>query len=245
MGRDTQPIEIQRNLALQLAGGARTQAMPIRPRQPFYACAGILLLLFGCDDGVVTIKPLPAASRGQAGTLAGAAGSAGASGGSGADTGRAGGGSHAGGRTGSGEPSWTPPPNPCDEGTEPEQAGERELRAAFLESFNSGDYCPDLPNIHRRQLTLDRELETVARGSICLAFTSAEWFFVRRTSTMGWVLLDTPNLEDAKNALLGGDHTQLCEEARRTPFRFVGVGHLFDAWTVFVSPGDPDEMQKP
>ena len=138
-----------------------------------------------------------------------------------------------------------PPPNPCDEGTELEQRLEQELRDTFKEAFESGSYCPNLANTQRGPLLLDPDLEWRARAVICVALSSVGWFHVPRTPTWAWVLIETPNLEDAKNALLDGDHTQLCEEADRTQFRFIGVGHLFDAWTVFLSPGAPEDMQNP
>ena len=62
---------------------------------------------------------------------------------------------------------------------------------------------------------------------------------------MSWVLRETPSLEDAKQALLGGEQPELCEEAERTPMRYVGVAHTSGVWAVVVAPGPPDDMQKP
>jgi hypothetical protein len=135
--------------------------------------------------------------------------------------------------------------NPCDEGTELEQQQEQELRELFSETFDSGAYCPNLSNGQRRMLMLDRDLEWRARGFICVTFDTLNWFEIPRTPVWAWVLWDTPNLEDAKKALLGGDHAELCEAAERTAFRHVAVGHLYDVWTVFLSPGPQEDMQKP
>jgi hypothetical protein len=139
------------------------------------------------------------------------------------------------------------PPLSCDEGTELELEleRERELREAFFEAYNSGTYCPNLSNAERRTLVNDRDLEWRARATSCVAPQSSSWVQVSRNALLAWVLLDTPSLEDAKQALLSGDHTELCEEAERIPFRFAGVGHLSDAWSVFVSPGTTEDMQKP
>jgi len=136
-------------------------------------------------------------------------------------------------------------PPACDEGSSLEQDQERELREVFVEAFDTGRYCPNTSDFSRRELDLDRELEWRARGLICITFETLTWRQIRGTSVWAWVLWGVPNLEDAKNALLGGDHTQLCEEAERTPFRYVGVGHREDAWIVFVAPGPSDDMQKP
>ena len=221
--------------------GAKANEMSARPRQRFYTCGGILLLLASsgaCDDGLVQLRPLPAAGDSpDAGFLSGGGGSGGGS--------AAGPGSFGDPRAGSGGGPRPPPPNPCDEGSAQEQEREQELREALTEAFGSGRYCPNLASGQRRQLVLDRDLEWRARATICVTFSSLNWFQVPRTPVMGWVLLDTPSLEDAKKALLGGDHTELCEEAERTQFRFIGVGHLYDVWTVFVSPGASEEMQKP
>jgi hypothetical protein len=138
-----------------------------------------------------------------------------------------------------------PPRSPCDEGSEFEQEQERELREAFSDAFESGRYCPNLSSSQRRQVMLDRDLDWYARWISCIAPSSSTWSRVGRTPLWGWVLLDTPSLEDAKKALLDADQTKLCEEAERTPFRFIGVGHLSDVWSVVISPGFPEDMQNP
>jgi len=220
--------------------GAKAREMSARPSQRFYTRVGTLLLLAGsgsaaaCDDGEVAIAPLAAAGRDagaltQAGTGAAAAG-----------TGRPGE-----PRAGAGGMPRLAPPG-CDESTALELDEEQELREAFIETYNSGNYCPNLSNAERRSLVPDRDLEWRARLAGCVAFDSAEWVRVSpRTPVMAWVLIATPSLEDAKRALLGGDRTELCEEAERTALRHVGVGHVGSAWAVFVAPGPSDEMQKP
>ena len=222
--------------------GAKANEMSARLCRCFYTSVGLLLLqasVAACDDGEVTLQPLRAAGGDPgAGSLA-QAGTFGAPGGTG------GAGSAGEARGGAGDMPWLPPVNPCDEGTELEQQQERELLEAFTEAFDSGRYCPDLEDGQRRMLMLDRELEWRARGSICLPIDSLDWFQIRRTPLWAWVLSDTPSLEDAKEALLGANRANLCEQAERAPFRYVGVGHLYDVWTVFLSPGDPEDMQKP
>ena len=216
---------------------AKAIEMSARLRQRFYTCVGILLLLGSsgaCDDGVVTIGPLPAAGGGP-----GALAEAGTGGSSTSGTG-----SFGDGRGGAGGMARLPPPLPCDDGTELELAREQELREAFFDAYNSGAYCSNLSNSERRTLLNDRDLEWRARATSCVAFDSANWVQVSR-ALVAWVLIDTPSVEDAKQALLGGDHMELCEEAERTPFRFAGVGHLSDKWTVFLSPGAAEDMQKP
>jgi hypothetical protein len=140
------------------------------------------------------------------------------------------------------------PPDGCTESTELELDDGQELREAFIEAYNSGEYCPSLSNAERRTLVPERDLDLRARASGCFfAFdSSGGWFRVSaRTPVMAWVLIGTPSLDDAKQALLGDERTQLCEEAERTPMRFVGVAHAGSVWTVVVAPGPPDDMQKP
>ena len=210
--------------------------MSARLSQRFYTCVGLLVLggAAACSNGLVTIQPLPAAGGG--GPDAGSP----VKGGSGGTISGAGGAGES-----RGDPDGMPRLPPCDEGNEQEQARERELREAFVDAFNSGRYCPNTPDFSRRELILDRELEWRARGLICITFESREWGQIRGAPVWAWVLWDVPSLEDAKNALLYGDHTQLCEEAERTPFRYVGLGHRYDAWTVLLAPGSPDDSQKP
>lgn len=218
---------------------AKPSLMSARPRQRFYTCAGILLLLGSsgaCDDGLVKILPLPAAggdpdAGSRTGTGRGAAAGVGGFGEA---------------RAGSGGMPRLPPPLPCDDGTELDLELERELQETFFEAYNSGTYCPKLSSSERRTLVNDRDLEWRARTTSCVAFDSTNWVQVSsRSPLLAWVLIDTPSVEDAKKALLGGDHTKVCEEAERTPFRLAGVGHLSDSWTVFLSPGPPEDMQKP
>jgi hypothetical protein len=214
--------------------------MSARLSQRFYTCVGILLLLgmAACDSGVVAILPLPAAGGGQdAGDEERA--------GTGAETAAGSGGTRAG--SGSGGPRVPPPPDGCDESTEQELEDEQALREAFIDTYNSGKYCPNLSNAERRTLVPERDLDWRARATGCFAFdSSGGWFYASpRTPVMAWVLISTPSLEDAKKALLGGEHTELCEEAERTPMRFVGVAHTGEVWAVVVAPGPPDDMQKP
>lgn len=224
-----------------LRRGAKAKEMRPRPRQRFRTFVGIPLVLSAlaaCDDGLVKLELLSAAGGDpDAGSRAAA--------GAGGSTTRAGFGGSVEPRGGIGGSPRPPSPNPCGEGSEQEQADERELREAFIDAFDSGRYCPNLSNMQRRTLTLDRDLEWRARGFICIPTDTRNWFEIPRTPVWAWVLWDTPNLEDAKRALLGGDHTELCEEAERMSFRHIGVGHLYDVWTVFLSPGTPEDMQKP
>jgi len=222
--------------------GAKATGMSARLNQRFYTCVGILLLLgsvIACDSGVVEIRPLPAAGGGPDASQGNGDGA-----GTGAAAAAGGGGSGA-GAGGSGGPRV--PPDGCTESTAQELDDEQELREAFIETYNSGEYCPSLSNAERHTLVPERDLDWRARASGCFAFDSSDgWFRVSpRTPVMAWVLIDTPSLDDAKAALLGGDRTQLCEEAERTPMRFVGVAHTGGVWTVVVAPGPPDDMQKP
>jgi hypothetical protein len=184
---------------------------------------------------MVVIEPLAAAGRAADADSQGRAGTGGAA--------VAGAG---GSREGSAGGPRVPPPPGCNESTELELDEEHRLREAFIEAYNSGSYCPNLSDAERRTLVPDRDLDWRARATGCWTVDSANWFHVSpRTPVMAWVLLGTPSLEDAKKALLTGEHTELCEEAERTPLRYVGVGHLGEAWAVIVAPGPPDDMQKP
>lgn len=136
-------------------------------------------------------------------------------------------------------------PSFCDEGSELEQEQERELREAFTEAYESGSYCPNLSSGPRRSLMLDRELEWRARIAVCGSIESRPWRPIPRTPVWAWVLWGVSSLEEAKAALLTSDRTQLCEQAERTPFRNVGVGHLYDVWIVFLAPAPAEDMQKP
>ena|GEM_PF-6332694 len=214
--------------------------MSARLSQRFYTSVGILLLLgsvIACDSGVVAILPLPAAggrsdaSEGDGDGGTGAAAAAGSGG----------------NPAGSGGARVPPPPDGCDESTEQELDDEQELREAFIETYNSGRYCPNLSNAERRTLVPERDLDWRARATGCFAFdSSGGWFYSSpRTPVMAWVLIGTPSLEDAKQAVFGDERTELCEEAERTPMRFVGVAHTGGVWAVVVAPGAPDDMQKP
>jgi hypothetical protein len=140
-------------------------------------------------------------------------------------------------------------PTPCgDDQWEPEQ--EEALRAALSDAFDSGRYCPHLPPQAQRPLMADPELQWQARASICFPYTENRGWsrLTSRAPVFAWWLVDTPNLEDAKKALLGAEHEQLCEEAGRNssmPFRLVGVGHSDDVWSVFIAPVPQEDMQKP
>jgi hypothetical protein len=72
------------------------------------------------------------------------------------------------------------------------------------------------------------------------------WFrLTTRAPVFVWTLGGTPSLEDAKKALLNTERESLCREAEQNPFRRVGVAHSSDAWSIFLAPTSPDDMQKP
>ncbi|HTU60572.1 MAG TPA: hypothetical protein VMF89_19105, partial [Polyangiales bacterium] len=124
---------------------------------------------------------------------------------------------------------------------------EQDLRETFIETYNSGRYCPNLSNAERRTLVPERDFDLRARAIGCFAFENSDgWFYASaRTPVMAWALLETPRLEDAKKALLDIEQPELCEEAERSPMRYVGVAHTGKVWAVVVAPGPPDDMQKP
>lgn len=205
----------------------------LKGQPQFYGWVGMLLLgctTAACDNGLVQLSLLSAAGGSpDASTEAGRGGS-GAAGASGES------------RPGIGMPRW---PYLCEAEWEPEQ--EKALGDALSDAFDSGRFCPRAPPQQQRPLMADPELQWQARSSLCLP-TERNWIRASRSPVFVWSVLGTPNLEDAKKALLGSEHDQLCEEAAGMPpmpFRFVGVGHAMDAWSVFIAPGFPEDMQKP
>lgn len=184
-----------------------------------------------CSDGLVTVRLLTAAGSSGDAEQAGKSG-----GGPGGESGAA-------GRGGSGSPSRPPPP--CDGEWEIEQ--EDALLQTLSEAFDTGRYCPRIPLADRRPLAVDPELQFQARGSSCFPVGDRGWFRLGRgpDAVWAWFLGGTPNLEDAKKALLDAERDMMCEQAERDPFRRVGVGHSSDSWSIFIAPSFSEDMQKP
>jgi hypothetical protein len=215
---------------------AKAIEMHTRRVQRLFARVGSLLLVCAsaaCTDGTVQLTLLSAAG-GAADGLAGAGAGGKASGGRGGFGGRG-----ADPRDGA---SGGPPrvPYPCEnEPWDPED--EKELRETLSDAYSSGRYCPRTPSEDWQPLELDPELQWQARASVCIAGFDFGWF--RAREGFGWVLVGTPNVEDAKKALLGAPHQELCDEAQVRPFRHIGVGHSRNEWSVFIAPDPPEDMQ--
>jgi hypothetical protein len=136
------------------------------------------------------------------------------------------------------------PPYPCDNQWEPDQ--EEALSEALSEAFDSGRYCPHTPPPQRRPLAVDSDLQWQAHAAVCFAFTDRGWVRLSRNPPVfAWALVNTPNLEDAKKALLGAEHQEICDESQRMAFRRVGVGHSSETWSVIIGSAFPEDMQKP
>lgn len=215
-----------------------------------HARKGVLLLACAsaaCSNGLVELAWL---SEGGSGADAGSQGQAGSGGRGGGGTGNSGGRSGApfpeprAGAGGSGMSRV--PPTPCDGLWEID--AENALRDAFNEAVSDGRVCPREATGIRRPLVDDPELQWQARFAIC-SFPQGRngWGSIPRSPTLGWVLYDTTSLEDAKKALLDtDDRSILCDRAQDsgTTFRAIGVAHIGDSWSVFVSPGGPEDMRR-
>jgi hypothetical protein len=214
---------------------ARMSRLHASPRHG--ARVGSFLLLCSvaaCDSGVVTIKPLTADDDTlDAGTTGSTAGGRAPAGGSGSEPN--------GPRGGAGG-MQRPQQYPCDELGEDGQ--EAELLQALNDAISSGRYCPRLSQSRQRPLEVTRELEAQARSSICFMPQSHGWIRLFRSPVLSWIQFDVPNLEDAKKALLGGEHEIFCDEAEKGALS-VGVGHFWDSWSILVAPVDQQDMQKP
>jgi hypothetical protein len=198
-----------------------------------------------CTDGVLPLALLPIETRPDAGAPAQAgSGDGDGSGGTGKSGGRAGTGGLF-GEPHAGSGAMPRLPQRCDGYWEPDQ--EDALREAFNDAISNGHVCPHESMGLTRRLVQDTDLQIQAHGTICFSFTpppGGAWSPYPGTA-LGWVISGTPNLEDAKKALLEGDsRSALCDAAKNMTYRAVGVGHRGDWWSVVISPGTPDDMRR-
>jgi hypothetical protein len=207
-----------------------------------HAWAGMLLpactlaSASACSNGLVQLQLLPQVDLGpDAG-----ANTAGAGGGG---TGGAGGRGGGPGELRGGAGGLARFPTPCDGLWQSEL--ENALRDAFNDALASGSFCPRDSSGLRRPLDDDPELQWQAHAAICAgAARAGTWTKIPRTATWTWILSGSGSLEDAKKALLDGDdRATLCDDAKQTSYRAIGVGHLEQTWSVFISPGPAEAMR--
>jgi hypothetical protein len=54
-----------------------------------------------------------------------------------------------------------------------------------------------------------------------------------------WASREAANVDEARDAMLSEDSTEICENAGHTPYRWVAVAHVFDSWVIELRPDMP------